>query len=141
LDLGPPCLQGNPEDVLREVLVPVLRVRAGYRRERGVLLVEGVGNVLEEDQPEYDVLVFGGVEVAAHLVSGLPELPLEAQVATVRRQLRLRFATELGFLRRLPLSYRRTPSSKDKGTDTFVRRPPKTGVTGGVWSAASRRRS
>ena len=42
--------------------------------ERGVLLLEGVGDVLEEDQAEDDVLVLGGVHVAAQGVGHLPEL-------------------------------------------------------------------
>ena len=45
--------------------------------------LEGVGDVLEEDEAEDDVLVFGGVHVAAHLVGGLPQLLLEPEVRTV----------------------------------------------------------
>ena len=39
--------------------------------ELGVLLLEGVGDVLEEDQAEDDVLVLGGVHVAAQGVGRL----------------------------------------------------------------------
>ena len=39
-------------------------------------LLEGVGDVLEEDQPEHDVLVLGGVHAAAQRVGHLPELGL-----------------------------------------------------------------
>ena len=46
------------------------------------MLLEGVGDVLEEDQAEDDVLVFGGVHAAAQRVGHLPELGL---VADVRR--------------------------------------------------------
>ena len=46
----------------------------------GVLLLEGVGDVLEEDQAEDDVLVLGRVHVVAQLVGRLPELLLEAEV-------------------------------------------------------------
>ncbi len=42
--------------------------------ELGVLLLEGVGDVLEEDQAEDDVLVLGGVHAAAQRVGHLPEL-------------------------------------------------------------------
>jgi len=42
----------------------------------GVQLFERVGDVLEEDQPEDDVLVFRGVHAAAKRVSHLPELKL-----------------------------------------------------------------
>ena len=37
-------------------------------------LLEGIGDVLEEDQPEDDMLVFGGVHGAAQGVGHLPEL-------------------------------------------------------------------
>ena len=39
----------------------------------GVLLLEGVGDVLEEDQAEDDVLVLGRVHAAAQRVGHLPE--------------------------------------------------------------------
>jgi hypothetical protein len=48
--------------------------------EPGVVLVEAVGDVFEEDEPEYDVLVFGRVYVVAQLVRGEPELGLESEV-------------------------------------------------------------
>ena len=37
-------------------------------------LLEGVGDVLEEDEAEDHVLVLSSVHVAAHLVGGQPEL-------------------------------------------------------------------
>jgi hypothetical protein len=33
-----------------------------------------VGDVFEEDQAEYDVFVFGGIDVFAQFVGGFPEL-------------------------------------------------------------------
>jgi hypothetical protein len=39
------------------------------RLEPGVLLLEGVGDVLEEDEAEADVLVLGGVHTAAQRVA------------------------------------------------------------------------
>ncbi len=48
--------------------------------EGGVLLEEGVGDVLQEDQAEDDMLVLGGVHVAAQLLGGLPEAVFEAEV-------------------------------------------------------------
>ena len=39
-----------------------------------MLLLEGVGDVLEEHQAEHDVLVLGGVHAAAQRVGHLPEL-------------------------------------------------------------------
>jgi hypothetical protein len=37
-----------------------------------MLLLESVGDVLEEDQSEHDVLVLGRVHVVAELVGSLP---------------------------------------------------------------------
>ena len=64
------------------VLVRVLGVGALrlLGLELGVLLLEGVGDVLEEDQAEDDVLVLGGVHAAAERVGHLPELGLVADV-------------------------------------------------------------
>jgi hypothetical protein len=45
-----------------------------------VVLLEGVGDVLEEDQAEDDVLVLGGVHVIAELVGGGPQGRLEPEV-------------------------------------------------------------
>ena len=47
--------------------------------------LEGIGNVLEEDEAEHDVLVLGGVHVPAELVGGSPELLLEAEICPVAR--------------------------------------------------------
>jgi hypothetical protein len=43
-----------------------------------VVLLEGVGDVLQEDQTQDDVLVFGGIHGAPQGVGGLPELGLQA---------------------------------------------------------------
>ena len=76
LQVRPARLGRHPEDVLGAVLVGVLGVGAlrllGH--ELRVLLLEGVGDVLEEDQAEDDVLVLGGVHAAAQRVGHLPEL-------------------------------------------------------------------
>ncbi len=55
-------------------------VVAFARDELGVVLLEGVGDVFEEDQAEDDVLVFRRVHVVAELVGGEPELGFEAEV-------------------------------------------------------------
>ncbi len=44
----------------------------------GVLLLEGVGDVLEEDQPEDDVLVLTRIHRAAQRVRSRPELRLDS---------------------------------------------------------------
>ena len=43
-------------------------------------LLEGIGNVFQEDQSKNDVLVFRRVHVVAELVGGEPELGLEPEV-------------------------------------------------------------
>ncbi len=64
------------------VLVGVLGVGAFGSGGRGgqvfVLGLERVADVLEEDEPENDVLVLGGVHVVAQGVGRLPELGFEA---------------------------------------------------------------
>ena len=73
---GPAGVGRHPEDALGAVLVRVFRVRAlvhlGF--ELGVGFLEGVGDVLEEDQAEDDVLVLGGVHAAPQGVGHPPQL-------------------------------------------------------------------
>ena len=56
-------------------------------------LVEGVGDVLEEDQAEDEVLVLGGVHRAAQLVGGLPQ-----RVPQVRHRRHPRQGTLIGLV-------------------------------------------
>ena len=42
--------------------------------------LERVGNVLEKDQPQDDVLVLGRVHVVAQRIGGLPELGFKPEV-------------------------------------------------------------
>ena len=67
LQVRPARLRWHPENVERAVLVRVLRVGALrlLRFELRVLRLEGVGDVLEEDQAEHDVLVLGGIHATA----------------------------------------------------------------------------
>src|SRR5205823_3826568 len=76
---GPAGVLGNPEDVVGGVLVAVLRVGPRLGEQLRPVFLEGVGDVLEEDEAEDDVLVLGGVHRAAELVGGEPELLLEAE--------------------------------------------------------------
>ncbi len=80
LQVRPARLGRHPEDVLGAVFVRVFGVRAQclFRHERGMLLLEGVGDVFKEEQTEADVLVLGGVHTAAQGISHLPELRLVA---------------------------------------------------------------
>ena len=73
----------HEEDVLRRVLVAILLEALSLVDKLLVALVELVGDVLEEDEPEHDVLVLGGIDVAAQLVGGAPDLLLEANLGGV----------------------------------------------------------
>ena len=76
LQVRPARLGRHPEDALGAVFVGVSGVGALrlLGQQRGVLLFERVGNVLQEQQAEADVLVLGGVHAAAQRVGHLPEL-------------------------------------------------------------------
>ena len=82
LEVGPAGLARDPEDAGGLVLVGVLGVGAfgsgGRGGQLGVLGIERVADVLEEDEPEHDVLVLGGVHVVTQGIGGLPELGFEA---------------------------------------------------------------
>lgn len=84
LEVRPAGLLRDPENVLRPVLVRILRIGASViahsGEESGVVSLESVGDVFEEDQAEDDVLVFRRVHVVAELVGGEPELRLETEV-------------------------------------------------------------
>ena len=82
LEVRPARLLRHPEDAGGAVFVGVLGIGAvgALRLQLGVLFLEGVGDVLEEDQAEDDVLVLGRVHVVAQGVGRLPELGLEAEV-------------------------------------------------------------
>jgi hypothetical protein len=85
LEVRPAGFLGHPEDIDGPVLVRVLRIGSlvllGY--EPGVLLLEGVGDIFEEDQAEYNVFILGGVHVGAERVGGLPQFPFETKVSSV----------------------------------------------------------
>ena len=81
--MRPARLLRHPENASGAILVGVFRVGAlrllGF--QFGVLGLEGVGDVLEEDQAEDDVLVLGRVHVIAQGIGGGPELGLKAELA------------------------------------------------------------
>jgi len=56
----------------------LLFLRFGF----GVFGLEGVGDILEKDQTQDDVLVFGGVHVVAERGGGGPELGFKAEIST-----------------------------------------------------------
>ena len=74
----------HPKNIGGEVFVFVFRVRTvelGLAFDQfGVLFIERIRDVLEEDEAEDDVLVFGRVHVVAQLVGGEPELGFKADV-------------------------------------------------------------
>ncbi|CAN5721490.1 hypothetical protein BH23CHL3_BH23CHL3_06470 [soil metagenome] len=74
----PAGVRRHPEQPLGDIFVLVLGIGAlvRFRLEVAVSLIEGVGDVLEEDQPQNDVLVFGGVHVTAERISSPPQLGL-----------------------------------------------------------------
>jgi hypothetical protein len=80
LERRPAGILGYPEDVLGEVLVAVLGVGVRLGLEGVVPLLEGVGDVLKENQPQRDVLVLGRAHLAPHLVRRRLELLLESKV-------------------------------------------------------------
>ena len=82
LQVRPARLGRYPEDALGAVLVRVFGVGAPglLGEQRGMALLEGVGDVLEEEQAEADVLVLGRVHAAAQRVGHLPELGFVADV-------------------------------------------------------------
>ena len=67
--MRPAAFSGHPEDVLGIVFVFVFRVGASAvilaRDQLGMVFVEGVGDVLEEDEAEDDMLVLSRVHVVA----------------------------------------------------------------------------
>ena len=86
LEVGPAGFAGHPEDVLGAVLVLVLGVGTGVvtlaSHELGAVILERVGDVLQEDEAKDNVLVLRRVHVVAELVRREPELGLEAEVGS-----------------------------------------------------------
>ena len=84
LEEGPAGLFRDPEDIGGEVLVLVLGIGPGVFAlsgdELGMVLLEAVGDVLQKDEAEDDVLVLGRVHVVAELIGGEPQFPLEADI-------------------------------------------------------------
>ena len=86
LQIAPSALPAAPRRCWRRGIRPGLpgrRPAPFCAVELGVLGLEGVGDVLEEDQAEDDVLVLGRVHVVAQRVGRGPELRLEAEIGAV----------------------------------------------------------
>jgi hypothetical protein len=77
----PARLSSDPEDARRAVLVGSSGRAPGLLSfELRVLRLEGVGDVLEENQAEDDVFVLGRVHVVAQCIGHLPELGLISEI-------------------------------------------------------------
>jgi hypothetical protein len=81
----PASLLRHPKDADDPVLVGVLGIGTilFLRFQLGVFRLEGVGDVLEEDQAEDDVFVLRRVHVIAQRIGRLPECGLETQLAAI----------------------------------------------------------
>ena len=67
----------HPENVFGGVFVTVFGVGAFFLHQRGVFFLESVGDVFEEDEAQDNMLVFGGIQVAAEFIRSRPEGGLE----------------------------------------------------------------
>ena len=84
LQMSPAGLRRHPEDVLGDVLVAVLgSFGAPFGQNRRMALLEGIGDVFQEDEAQDDVLVLGGVHAAAQGVRHAPKLLLIARGGAV----------------------------------------------------------
>jgi len=74
-EVRPASFLRHPEDVDGAVLVRVLGIRAlgALRFEFGMFRLERVGNVLEENETESDVLVLRSIHVVTQRVRGRPQ--------------------------------------------------------------------
>ena len=81
LEEVPSSARRRPEDVVGDIEVALVGEIALLRVGKGLLapLLEAVGYVFEKDQAKRDVLVFGGVHVAAQLVRRGPQRSLKRQ--------------------------------------------------------------
>ncbi len=73
----------HPEDVVGPVFVLVLDAVRILFFEFGTLGHEAIGNMLEEDQAEDDVLVIGRLHIGANLVRRLEQFGFETEVAAL----------------------------------------------------------
>ena len=78
----PARLLWDPEDTGGTELVGIFGIGAlrSLRFQLRVLRLERVGDVLQEDEAEDDVLVLGRIHVVAQRVGGGPELGFEAEI-------------------------------------------------------------
>ena len=79
LEICPPRFGRHPENILGKVFVAVFGgVFAPFFNNRCAAFLEGVGDILQEDEAEHDVLVLSGIHGAAERIGHLPEFRLVA---------------------------------------------------------------
>ena len=85
LEMRPAGFLRHPEDVFGAVFVGIFGVGPFVLGCQKLLvhLLERVGDVLQEDQPQDDVLILRRIHVVAELVGGEPQLGLESKVGPI----------------------------------------------------------
>ena len=81
--VGPAGLLRHPEDVFGKVFVRVFGGGRVLGQQCRLFGLEGVRDVLEEDQAKRYVLVVRGLQILAQLVGGQEQLGLEAKIGPV----------------------------------------------------------
>ena len=84
LEFLPASFLGHPEDVFGPVFIGIFGIGTLIVPNAGdqlrMMLFEGIRDVLQEDQAQHGVLVFGRVHVVPQLIRRQPHLGLEAQI-------------------------------------------------------------
>lgn len=78
----PAHLQRDPKDVPPAAIVEILGVGVEFIEEAPPMLLEGVGDVIEENRVEHHMLVLGGVHPATQGVGHQPKLSIVAHGGT-----------------------------------------------------------
>src|SRR5438132_5145640 len=83
LNVAPPSLWRHPENIFSRVLITTLQQPIGFPSFDTVSFqllsklvtprLERVADVIQENEPQDDMLVFGSVAIAAQLIDSLPE--------------------------------------------------------------------
>ena len=81
----PPRALWYEEDTLRGVLVDILLEAVALCDQLLMLLLETIGNVFEENQPQYHVFVFGCIHITAQHTRCIPNLFFKADIGIISR--------------------------------------------------------
>ena len=76
-NLGPTSFRGNKENTLRGILVDILLESLALCEQFLILILETIRNIFEENQSQYNILVFGCVHVPTQHAGCVPDLFLE----------------------------------------------------------------